>query len=288
MFDRQRFCDAVMKLLNFGCGAAFHPRWVNLDTAPVSPQVIAHDLRREFPFDRDTFDAAYGSHVIEHLDRREGARLVGACYRVIKPGGIIRLAVPDLETIARLYLANLDGALAGDAESERRYEWIMLELYDQVVRTRSGGEMAAYLARKLDEPQSSFVSSRIGLEGADTAKESARGFSGVRRLFRRGCRAVGRLRGITAGALAFLAMGSEGRTALREGEFRRGGEIHQWMYDRYSLGRLLHDAGFEGLRICRAGESDIPDFAEYGLEITGGRERKPDSLYMEARKKGTA
>ena len=277
-----------MKFLNFGCGAAFHPRWVNLDTTPVSPQVIGHDLRRDFPFDQDTFDAAYGSHVLEHLDRREAARLVGACYRVIKPGGLIRLAVPDLETIARLYLASLDDALAGDAESEKRYDWIMLELYDQVVRTRSGGEMAAYLKRKLDERQSSFVSSRIGLEGADAAKVSAREFSAVRRFLRRGCQAAGHLRRIAAGALAFLAMGSEGYAALREGEFRRGGEIHQWMYDRFSMGRLLRDAGFEGVRICRAGESGISDFAEYGLEVVGGRERKPDSLYIEARKRGTA
>jgi hypothetical protein len=168
-----------------------------------------------------------------------------------------------------------------------QYDWIMLELYDQVVRTRSGGEMAAYLARKLDERQSSFVSSRIGLEGADAASELVRGFSGVSGIVRRGCRAVGRLRKIAAGALAFLAMGSEGRAALREGEFRRSGEIHQWMYDRFSLGRLLRDAGFESVRVCRAGESDIPDFAEYGLEVVGGRERKPDSLYIEARKRET-
>lgn len=97
-----------------------------------------------------------------------------------------------------------------------------------------------------------------------------------------------RLRMTAAGSLAFLALGSEGRNALREGSFRRSGEIHQWMYDRFSLGRLLRDAGFEGARICRAGESDIPGFAEYRLEISGGRERKPDSLYIEARKGGVA
>jgi predicted SAM-dependent methyltransferase len=271
-----------MKLLNLGCGAIFHPGWVNLDASPLSPGVTRHDLRRGLPFEGDTFDAAYSSHVLEHLGRRDGARLIGDCYRVVRPGGFIRLAVPDLETIARLYLASLDGALAGDAEAEMRYDWMMLELYDQVVRTRSGGEMAAYLAQKQDERQVSFVSSRIGLEGADAAKELAPGFCGVTALMRRGCRVAARLRTIAAGAFVFLAMGSEGRAALHEGEFRRGGEIHQWMYDRFSLCRLLKDSGFEVVRICRAGESGIPDFAESGLEIVRGRERKPDSLYMEA------
>lgn len=277
-----------MRLLNFGCGTTFHSSWVNLDTAPASPEVIGHDLRRDFPFDRESFDAVYGSHVLEHLDRSDAARLVGDCCRILKPGGIIRLAVPDLETIARLYLASLDGALKGDAVSQQRYDWMMLELFDQTVRTRPGGSMAAYLAGKLEQGQADFVSSRIGMEGTSAGALPVHRFSGFRRAIRRGRRAVARLRQLLAGALAFLAMGNEGCAALLEGSFRRGGEIHQWMYDRYSLGRLLRDAGFERIRTCRAGESEIPGFAGYELEVTSGRERKPDSLYVEARKGSAA
>lgn len=273
-----------MHLLNFGCGEAFDKNWVNLDAMPASPGVITHDLRRQFPFPDETFDAAYGSHVLEHLDQAEGMRLIGECHRILKPGGTIRLAVPDLEAIARLYLASLDDACSGNAEAEMHYDWIMLEFYDQVVRTRPGGEMARYLARKLDARQSNFVSSRIGFEGSNPATGLTHGLSSSTELYRRGGRAIRRIRTIVAGVLAFLAMGPEGYAALREGIFRRSGEIHQWMYDRFSLGRLLVNVGFEGVRICGAGESGIPDFANYGLEIVNGRERKPDSLYIEARK----
>ena len=56
------------------------------------------------------------------------------------------------------------------------------------------------------------------------------------------------------------------------------------MYDRYSLARLLRQVGFCDPVVCRAGESRIPDFARYELEIVDGTARKPDSLFMEAQK----
>jgi hypothetical protein len=60
------------------------------------------------------------------------------------------------------------------------------------------------------------------------------------------------------------------------------------MYDRYSLGRLMADCGFEDVHASVAGSSRIPEFAGFGLEIVDGKERKPDSLYMEARKPDNA
>jgi hypothetical protein len=71
---------------------------------------------------------------------------------------------------------------------------------------------------------------------------------------------------------------------LREGLFRNGGEIHQWMYDRFSMERALERAGFLAIRTCRAGESGIEGFSSYALELVDGRDRKPDSLYIEGRK----
>jgi hypothetical protein len=69
--------------------------------------------------------------------------------------------------------------------------------------------------------------------------------------------------------------------AFEEGVFRNSGEIHRWMYDRYSLRRLLEQAGFIDVRICRADESRIPDFNSYNLDVVEGKVRKPVSLFME-------
>lgn len=67
--------------------------------------------------------------------------------------------------------------------------------------------------------------------------------------------------------------------------FLQSGELHKWMYDRFSLARLLENAGFIAVRQCSAQESTIPRFREYLLDETvDGPVRKPDSLFMEARK----
>lgn len=85
-------------------------------------------------------------------------------------------------------------------------------------------------------------------------------------------------------ACGFVFLGSRGAAAVREGLFRDGGEVHRWMYDRFSLARALREVGFASIQRRLAGESDIPGFPRYELEIINGRERKPDSLYMEGRK----
>ena len=275
---------APARLLNFGCGTSFHPAWTNMDAAPVSPGIIAHDLRRGFPYGAETFDAVYGSHVLEHLEPEAGAQLLQECFRVLKPGGAVRIVVPDLEMIAKLYLRSLEGALTSDADARMRHEWLMLELYDQATRARSGGMMAAYLRRPLDGRAAQFVSARIGAEASGDVAPGVARRPAPARVARRARLAASSLRRMLATACARLFMGPEGSAALREGIFRRSGEVHRWMYDRFSLAQALQQAGFADARVRSADDSDIPEFDRYGLETRDGAPLKPDSLYIEARK----
>ena len=277
-----------MRLLNFGCGGTWHPDWTNLDASPLSPDVVAHDLRRPFPFADATYDAVYGSHVLEHFEPAAGEKLLRDCFRVLRPGGIIRIAVPDLESIARLYVAALEGALGGDRESEMRYDWLMLELYDQSVRKAPGGNMAAHMADQSDPKRSSFIAQRIGCEAAHPAESRAQQLSAASRVLKKLRSTASSIRRTAAIASSYAFLGSRGAAAAREGLFRNSGEVHQWMYDRFSLARALRTAGFASVQKRLAGESGIPGFAGYGLEIIDGRERKPDSLYMEAHKPARA
>ena len=65
--------------------------------------------------------------------------------------------------------------------------------------------------------------------------------------------------------------------------FRRSGELHKWMYDRYSLGKALSTAGFTDIKQCGAAESRIAEWANFHLDTEpDGRTYKPDSLFMEA------
>ncbi len=152
-----------MKCLNLGCGSRFHPAWTNIDYAAADPSVLSHDLRRGVPFPDEEFDVVYHSHVLEHFSKSQGSAFLRECFRVLKPGGTVRVAVPDLEGIARAYLRTLEHAAGGHERARHDYEWMMLELYDQTVRESSGGCMATYMGR--DElPNKEFVVARVGLE----------------------------------------------------------------------------------------------------------------------------
>lgn len=69
--------------------------------------------------------------------------------------------------------------------------------------------------------------------------------------------------------------------AVREGWLRTSGEVHRWMYDRFSLGRLLREARFDEIAVSTPDMSRIPGFAAYELDVVAGVVRKPDSLFME-------
>ncbi len=253
-------------LLNVGCGNRFHHDWVNLDIVAGDPSVVVHSAAEPLPFAEGAFAAVYHSHLLEHLPRERALPFLQECYRVLCPGGIIRVAVPDLERLAAVYLENLRGALGGDSQAQERYEWAVIELVDQLARQHAdGGEMFRYLCQE-PIPALDFVVERLGYEVTSKLEEI--------RSYVRG--------GLTPDKLA-ARRAAWGAEAI--GRFRTSGEVHLWMYDRYSLGRLLEAAGFQEIQLMQAHSSRIPGFDQYNLDVLpDGTVRKPDSLFIEARK----
>ena len=81
------------------------------------------DVERPFRFDDDTFEAVYASHLLEHLDPDVAERCLEEVRRVLRPDGILRVAVPNLDEVMSQYdPADPDAFLAGfyDAHSGRR------------------------------------------------------------------------------------------------------------------------------------------------------------------------
>ena len=68
------------------------------------------------------------------------------------------------------------------------------------------------------------------------------------------------------------------------GDFRLGGEIHYWMYDPFSLKRLLESAGFQSTKQQTPHNSEIPKWASYELDVKDNQVYDPTSLFMEAKK----
>lgn len=275
-----------MYYLNLGCGSHFHPDWINIDIVAMDPRVTVHDLRRNIPYADNSCEVVYHSHVLEHFPRLVALNFIRECYRVLKPGGIIRVVVPDLESIARHYLSELEKVEDGVRAAEANYDWMMLELYDQTVRTFSGGEMGLALARP-EVRRDPFVRDRFGVEIAayeppPRTVASAPKRHALKNMDWSSLMHRGRLRLIRS---VVRILGGKGvQAALDEGLFRQSGELHLWMYDRFSLRRLLSKAGFVDIALCRADESRIVDFGSYQLDVIDGQVRKPDSLFMEARK----
>ncbi len=250
-------------MVNIGCGARWHPDWVNLDKVPSAPGVLRHDVAEPLPLADGSCRMVYHSHVLEHLPRHQAPTFLAECFRVLRPGGILRVAVPDLEQICRAYLDALELAVDGAPDAAARHQWMTVELIDQMTREESGGEMWRYWSQS-PVPAEDFVRARVGHEAAlGIARASAAARGRPPRLFQPRRRP----------------------SAAAQAAFRDSGEVHLWMYDRVSLAGLLAGAGFVDIVLRRADESYLPGFAEYHLDtLEDGRVRKPDSLIMEARR----
>lgn len=279
-----------MNYLNVGCGSRFHPNWTNLDLVATDPSVLSHDVRQGIPFPENSFEVVYHSHVLEHMEKSDARKFIAECVRVLKPGGVLRVAVPDLERIVCDYLTELDAALSGDPAAEANHEWLMLELFDQFAREKSGGEMAEYLRRD-SLPNRSFVEKRIGSSLFDVVADHSPGFGqrkSISAKLRRIVRAGGRffLNSRYRRDWFFRLFFRREYPLLQSGRFRHAGEIHRWMYDRFSLGRILQEAGLADILVRSAWDSYIPNWPSYQLDLEeDGTIVKPDSLFMEGRKK---
>lgn len=81
-------------LVNIGCGPILHHAWLNLDVEPQDSRVTRLDVRRGIPLADGTADACFSSHVIEHLSPDAASSFLQEQFRVLRPGGVIRVVAP--------------------------------------------------------------------------------------------------------------------------------------------------------------------------------------------------
>ena len=107
-----------MKKINLGCGwRNFGEDWIHIDGGDY-PHLNSKDIIN-LPYNDNSIDLIYASHVLEYFDRVEVVDVLNKWYSKLKKGGILRLAVPDFEAMAKLYveknipLKNFIGPLYG-------------------------------------------------------------------------------------------------------------------------------------------------------------------------------
>jgi SAM-dependent methyltransferase len=117
--------------LHLGCGLIAPATWLNVDGSwnarlnrhpraravlgrvgvlprrqadlPWASDVFIHDLRKPLPWKDGSFQAVYASHLLEHLRWGDARQLLRECRRVLAPGGVCRMVVPDLRYMVDQY-----------------------------------------------------------------------------------------------------------------------------------------------------------------------------------------
>lgn len=91
--------------LHLGSGGQPKKGWLNVDLAG-DPTDLAWNLAHGIPFADASVDAIFHEHLFEHIPLRAGAGLMDECFRVLKPGGILRIGVPDAGELLKSYVGD--------------------------------------------------------------------------------------------------------------------------------------------------------------------------------------
>ena len=264
------FDDRRDRLGEWTCGRFSH--W------PNPPSGVRHlDLRSPLPFEDGVFHAAAVTRVIEHLAPEAAAGFTRELARVLRPGAVLRISFPDLEDLARSYLASIAAAAADPCEANLlRRDWREAELFDPLVRRRTGGRMRELMVEgRFDE---SDLEARFG--------DVWEIFAGTPALDRPPPTALRQWLGLLrspkrwAGFLASPREAAAAMRARRTVDPRETFESHEWMWDRESATALLEQAGFRSVRPMAWNESAIEGWSRYDLDRSrsGDRHWEPAAI----------
>ena len=150
------------KKINLGCSVSPTKGWINLDNSPgiilarfgvlsnllFKLKVISDDqfnivkfykknkiqwvdATKKIPFSSNSIDAIYSSHMLEHLDRADASKCLKEIYRVLKPNGIIRLALPNIRQYVEDYIKDknadklIESSFMGTVKPKKMHEKII-------------------------------------------------------------------------------------------------------------------------------------------------------------------
>ena len=122
--------------VQYGCGMSAPKEWINFDASPTLriqktplvgrllkaklnatfPSNVKYgDITKGLPMAEESCDGLYCSHVLEHLSLEDFRKALKNSFKILKKGGIFRCVVPDLECMARSYVASLDNNNSNNA-----------------------------------------------------------------------------------------------------------------------------------------------------------------------------
>lgn len=136
--------------LHLGCGKRYIPGFIHVDLNDLPHIDYRHDIRTLPMFEDGSAELIYSCHSIEYFDRVEVLEVLREWRRVLKVGGVLRLAVPDFAALVQVYQRSGDLGLVHGP------------LYGRWLISGDGGEMILYHRTVYDYPSLKAVLESVG------------------------------------------------------------------------------------------------------------------------------
>jgi predicted SAM-dependent methyltransferase len=94
-------------LVHIGCGKVNSPEFINVDAQPFPHvHIVTEDITHLDDFKSGTVDLVYMCHILEHFKADEVEKVLSETKRILKAGGVLRISVPDFDSLIEVYNAS--------------------------------------------------------------------------------------------------------------------------------------------------------------------------------------
>jgi len=91
-----------IKKMQIGCGPNLFEGWLNTDLN-CNDKIAYLNAGAKFPIESDSFDFVYSEHLFEHLKVEQQLNMLSESYRILKKGGVLRIAMPNIDYLFSVY-----------------------------------------------------------------------------------------------------------------------------------------------------------------------------------------
>ncbi len=120
--------------LNIGCGGRTLPGHINIDMNDEPGVDLVHDIRKPLPFDDNSVESMFASHIIEHLWwMEEVPNFLSTCFDKLENGGYIDIWTVDFDVVVNKYLEvrHLSENTITDNFFKKRMQWVVWRLFSR-------------------------------------------------------------------------------------------------------------------------------------------------------------